>query len=255
MFVSQRIRRSLAAVITVAAMSAGAAVAQTPVSEAQLETFLGLNVGTGLGTGDLTNLGNGPVTSGSAIMQTITVGVGGAKLSFDYDFLTNAPSPASNPLGALDPFGFTTLSPLTSFVDNFATLTAAPAQTGFAYQTGYETYSVNLAPGVYNWGIGIANVTTDQYSSGLLLSDVSLTSGSLVNGSFGTGDYSGWSTIGNTSVVNASFGVSPPGGGQFQAFLSTGVPEPSSIVLLVFGGVGMTIGYRRHRRALSHKCA
>ena len=84
-------------------------------------------------------------------------------------------------------------------------------------------------------------MTTDQFSSGLLLSDISLTSGTIVNGSFGTGDFTGWSTIGNTSVVSSNFGISPSNGSN-QAFISTAsVPEPSSIVLLVLGGLGVVV--------------
>ena len=106
---------------------------QSPVSESQLETFLGLNPGTGLNSGDLTNLGNGPVTSGSAIMQTITVSAG-ATLTFDYDFLTNAPPAATKLLGAIDPFAFFTPPTLTDFADNYSYPTpmpSAPPQTGF----------------------------------------------------------------------------------------------------------------------------
>jgi PEP-CTERM motif len=103
---------------------------------------------------------------------------------------------------------------------------------------------VSLAPGTYSWGIGVVDVTTDQFSSGLLLSDISLTSGTIVNGSFGTGDFTGWSTIGNTSVVTSDFGISSTNG-PFQAFISTAsVPEPSSMVLLVLGGLGVTVAYR-----------
>jgi hypothetical protein len=215
----------------------GAAQAQSTVPESQLETFLGLSQGA------LAGLNNGPVMNGSAIMQTITIGAGGGTLAFNYDFLTNSPSPASDPLAALNPFAFTTQSSLTDFADNFSSLTAAPPQTGFLYQTGYQSFSVNLTPGTYSWGIGVTDVTTDQFSSGLLLSDISLTSGTIVNGSFGTGDFTGWSTIGNTSVVTSDFGVSPTDG-PFQAFLSTAsVPEPSSTVLLVLGGLGVTIAY------------
>jgi PEP-CTERM motif len=219
----------------------GVVQAQSAVPESQLETFLGLS------QGDLAGLNNGPPMNGSAIMQSITVGTGGGTLAFNYDFLTNSPSPASNPLAALNPFAFTTLPSLTDFADNFSTLTAAPAQTGFLYQTGYQTYSVNLAPGTYSWGIGVVDVTTDQFSSGLLLSGISLTSGIIVNGSFGTGDFTGWSTIGDTSVVTSDFGISPPNGSD-QAFLSTAsVPEPSSTVLLVLGGLGATVAVRSRK--------
>lgn len=229
----------LAAIIALLAVSGGVAQAQSAVPEAQLETFLGLSTGSGLGTGALSGMGNGPVTLGSAMMQTIIVGQGGGTLAFSYDFLTNAPSTASNPLGALDPFAFTTQPTLTDFADNFSTLVAAPAQTGFLYQTGFQNYTINLAPGTYNWGVGVVDVTTDQFSSGLLLDNFSLTSGSIVNGSFGTGDFTGWSTIGNAQVVNSSFGISPPLG-EFQAFLSTtSVPEPSSLVLLFVGALGV----------------
>ena len=87
-------------------------------------------------------------------------------------------------------------------------------------------------------------MTTDQFSSGLLLSDISLTSGTIVNGSFGTGDFTGWSTIGNTSVVTSDFGI-PSTNGPYQAFLSTAsVPEPSPMVLLVVGALGVSIAYR-----------
>jgi hypothetical protein len=216
----------------------GVARAGSAVPESRLETFLGLSQGA------LSGLNNGPVMNGSAIMQTITVGSGGGTLAFNYDFLTNAPSPASNPLAALNPFAFTTQSSLTDFADNFSMLSAAPFQTGFLFQTGYQPFSVNLAPGTYSWGIGVVDVTTDQFSSGLLLSDISLTSGTIVNGSFGTGDFTGWSTIGNTSVVTSAFGIGSTNG-PFQAFISTAsVPEPSSTVLLVLGGLGVTVAFR-----------
>jgi hypothetical protein len=233
----------LAIILASAFLCCGTVQAQSAVPESQLESFLGLP------QGDLSGLNNGPVMNGSAIMQTITVGAGGGTLAFNYDFLANSPSPASNPLAALDPFAFTTLSSLTDFADNFSTLTAAPSQTGFLFQTGYQTFSVNLAPGTYSWGIGVVDVTTDQFSSGLLLSDISLTSGTIVNGSFGTGDFTGWSTIGNTSVVTSDFGISPTDGPN-QAFLSTAsVPEPSSIVLLLLGGFGAgALGIFRRRQ-------
>jgi hypothetical protein len=241
-------RPGLLAALLAFAIGGGVARGQSPASETQLELFLGLTAGSGLGTGALSGLGNGPVTDGSAMMQTITVGSGGGVLTFSYDFLTNAPSPASNPLGALNPFAFDTQPVLTDIADNFSTLSAAPAQTGFHYQTGFQNYSVSLAQGTYNWGVGVVNVTTDQFSSGLLLDDFSVTSGSIINGSFGTGDFTGWSTIGNTSVVNTSFGISPSSG-NFEAFLSTqSVPEPSSLVLLVLGGLGAVLVGRRHQR-------
>ena len=248
MMIDYRSRQIWFAMIAASAfLCSGTAGAQSAVPESQLETFLGLS------QGDLSGLNNGPVMNGSAIMQTITVGAGGGTLAFNYDFLTNAPSPASNPLAALDPFAFTTQSSLTDFADNFSPLTSAPAQTGFLYQTGYQSFSVNLAPGTYSWGLGVVDVTTDQFSSGLLLSDISLTSGTIVNGSFGTGDFTGWSTIGNTSVVTSDFGINPTDG-TFQAFISTAsVPEPSSTVLLLLGGLGVSASSVFAKRRLDRR--
>lgn len=241
-------RNCIAAIVAVAMIGGSAAKGQSAVSESQLEVFLGLSTGSGLGSGALANLGNGPVTDGSAMMQTITVGPGGGVLSFSYDFLTNAPSPASNPLGALDPFAFDTQPVLTDIADDYSSLTAAPSQTGFLYQTGFQTYSIDLAQGTYNWGVGVVNVTINEYTSGLILDDFSVTSGSIVNGSFGTGDFTGWATIGDTCVVNSSFGIAPSSG-NYEAFLSTAtVPEPSSVVLLLLGGLGIATGYRVRKR-------
>ncbi len=112
------------AMIAAAASCGGAAQAQSAVPESQLESFLGLSQGA------LAGLNNGPVMNGSAIMQTITVGAGGGTLAFNYDFLTNAPSPASNPLAALNPFAFTTQPTLTDFADNFSHVDGGAAPDG-----------------------------------------------------------------------------------------------------------------------------
>ncbi len=91
---TRRLMGWLAAGIAAVLLGGGDARAQSLVPESQLETFLGLN------QGDLTGLNNGPVTSGSAISQTITVSAG-ATLTFDYNFLTNAPPPGTGPGGLL----------------------------------------------------------------------------------------------------------------------------------------------------------
>jgi hypothetical protein len=241
----QRLRGWLLAIIASVLMGGGVARAQFAVPEAPLDTFLGLNPPSGFNTGALTNLGNGPVMNGSAIMQTITVSAG-TTLTFDYNFLTNAPPPITNPLGALDPFAFVTQPTLTDFVDNFygypTPMTPAPASTGFLYQTGTMSFSETFATaGTYNFGVGVVDVTTDQYSSALTVTNFALSAGSFTNGSFSTGDFSGWSTIGNTSVVAA-----PAGLDGNQALISTAsVPEPSSIVLLIMGGLGAAVVIRK----------
>jgi hypothetical protein len=239
------------AALTSALCGGEIARAQSAVPESDLETFMGIPQGT------LSGLNNGPVMNGSAIMESMTVGAG-ATLTFNYDFLTNVPPPASvGLLYALNPFAFAVTGPtLTDIADNYSTypapMEAAPVSTGFLYQSGYLTYTTTfLFAGTYTLGLGVVDVTTDSLSSGLLLDNFQLTNGTILNGSFETGNFSSWSTIGNTSVVGSSFGISPTDG-SYQAFLSTSsVPEPSSMVLLVLGGVGMTVGYCRRASRLA----
>jgi hypothetical protein len=78
-----------------------------------------------------------------------------------------------------------------------------------------------------------------------LIDNLQLSSGGLVNGSFATGDFIGYSTIGNASIETAAFGISPTTG-QFQAPLTTSVPEPSLMVLMVLGGRGGLVACRYH---------
>jgi hypothetical protein len=215
-----------AAILAAAALGGQAAHAQLPVSETQLETFLGLSTGGGLNAGDLTNLGNGPVTSGSAIMQTIGVSAG-ETLSFDYNFLTNAPPIGG--LGGLDPFAFIMAPTLMTLSDNgYNSSPPTPTSPGsaYAYQSGVTMFSETfMTAETFSFGLGVANVTTDQYGSALDVSNFMLSGGSL-----GT-----WSMIGEVS----------PDGSPGGFVMSSSVPEPSSIVLLVLGGLGVAVAYRR----------
>jgi hypothetical protein len=238
----RRLQGWFAAIIASILIGGGVARAQSAVPESQLETFLGLNPPSGLNSGDLTNLGNGPVTSGSAILQSITVSAG-STLTFDYNFLTNAPPPITNPLGALDPFAFITQPALTDFVDNFygypTPMASASPSTGFLYETGLNSFSETFAAaGTYNVGIGVVNVTTDQYSSALLFENLELTgAGSTTNGAP--------MSIGNVSIQATD-------GGTYQALISTAsVPEPSSIVLLLAGGLCAAVVVRRRKARLT----
>lgn len=236
-------------IVAAAVFSGQSAYAQTPASESQLETFLGLSTGGGLNSGALTNLGNGPVTSGSAMVQSFDV-TAGATLSFDYNFLTNAPPISANPLGAVDPFAFTTVPALTTIADNgynFNPPTTPAVGTGYLYQTGYQTDTITFTTaGPVSIGFGVVNVTTDAYSSALLLDNMTLTSGGTSTTFFDTGNFSGFSTLGVASIVTSDFGVDPSSG-TYQVLLQTAsVPEPSSIVLLIMG-LGAVVGFSRHR--------
>ncbi len=220
------VKYGLAALVVMATLAGARAQAASSVTASQLESFLGLTVGSGLSSGDLDI--NGPAMNGSAIMQSITVSAG-ESLSFDYNFMTNAPPPAvAGYLNALDPFAFVTQPAVSDFADNFSTMVAAPPQSGFLYQTGVTSFSETFATaGTYQLGIGIVNVTTNQYMTGMTVSNIMLGSTSL-SGSF--------SSIGN---------VSTNGPGSFM--LSTAVPEPSSITLLLVGGAGALVGAGRRR--------
>jgi hypothetical protein len=216
----------------------GTARAGSAVTESQLETFLGLQ------QDDLTGLNNGPVQNGSALQFTFTA-TAPTTLGFDYNFLTNEP-PATG-LNAINPFAFITAPSLTDIADTFSTL--GSSSTPFAMETGYSTYTQTFGAGTFTIGIGVANVTDNLYSSALLLDNFFLTSntGTIVNGSFESGNFSGFSTIGNASIVTSSFGAGPTDG-RFQALLSTSaVPEPSSIVLILFGGLGAFVAAGRRR--------
>lgn len=70
-------------------------------------------------------------------------------------------------------------------------------------------------------------------AAGLLLSGAfvgaPVTEAALINGGFETGDFTGWSTIGEVSIETAAFG-SGPTEGTYEAFLSTGgLASPVSV--------------------------
>src|SRR5262249_18710857 len=56
----------------------------------------------------------------------------------------------------------------------------------------------------------------------VLAADGRARGGSIVNGGFETGDFTGWSTLGNASVVDASFQTGPALG-QYQALVSSAI--------------------------------
>ena len=104
---------------------------------------------------------------------------------------------------------------------------SAPSQSGYLYETGTQSYSVSLGAGTYNFGIGVVDVTTDQYSSGLTLSNFMLTGGSVTTS---------WSTIGNVTAF-----------GWFRLRHVDQRPRAVFDRLLVLGGLGAVVGFSRRK--------
>lgn len=191
------------------------AIAQ-PVSDAAIENFLGQPSGT------IDGLGNGNATEGSAIKQTFSASAG-QTVTLNWNFLTNEATPDA----FFNDFAFVSVRPLggtSTLANTNSSFSAIGGSTGLNQQTGYNTFSYEIpTTGTYTLGLGVVDVEDRIVRSGLLVDNVNVGT----NGSFETGDFSGWETIGNTSVVDSNFGIDPTEGNS-QAYLS--VPEPSTIV-------------------------
>lgn len=197
------------------------------VAAGAAETFLGLSAGS------LAAVGNGDVAMISSITQTIHLDAGD-KLSFDYNFLTNAvynDHTAANADFAIRPdadandFGFFTvsggaISSVTKLIDVFygyqntssaqdgfnTGFVPTPSTDPFFSESGYQTYTYTAtATGNYKIGFGV----TDAYTG---------SSNPLVNSGL---------EIDNVRVVAA-------------------VPEPATMAAL---GLGVAALLRRRKRA------
>lgn len=166
----------------------------------------------GLNLGELFSLGNGVTLEGSAIRQTFYAEAG-QTLSFDYNFLTNAPTP-DGLLGTDNDFAFVVLGGLTELADAYdATNVSA---TMLDLETGFQTYSqLVAATGWYTLVIGVGDVFPNDFpfsdftESGLLVDNVRLPGG---------------------------------GGGQSEV-----VPEPATMTLLGMGIAGFALKRARRR--------
>ncbi|HBE54330.1 MAG TPA: hypothetical protein DDW76_37680, partial [Cyanobacteria bacterium UBA11369] len=138
------------------------------VSDANLETFLGL------ASGSLDLIANGNATEGSAIKQTVTVSAG-AKLSFDWNFLTKEPTPSS-----FNDFGFVSISsdPLKVLGNTNSTFFNLPTDfKDFKAETKYGTFTHTFATaGTYTVAVGVVDVadTDNNFTSGLLVDNFSI---------------------------------------------------------------------------------
>ncbi len=116
---------------------------------------------------------------GSGVLIPFTVGAGDTTLTFQYDFLSNEPAQQTPRNDFAFDAIFTTVGALQGSVNNFVNQTAATSlfgpQSPFIFHTGYQTLSLNvsgLAPGTYDLGIGVTDVTNTSHASGLLIDNV-----------------------------------------------------------------------------------
>ncbi len=137
-------------------------------SDGFLEAFLGLPAGR-LDAIAAANFPGAPdATHGSAIRQTFSI-TGGDTLTFDWNFLTNEPTPSIQ-----NDFAFVTLfniSPGFPLADTFSFM--VPSPTPAAEETGFTTTSfVVPVSGTYTLGFGVVDVTTTDVDSALLVDRV-----------------------------------------------------------------------------------
>ncbi len=247
-------RRLIGLAIAVAVSTVGGGVAEAVVLTAtDLEQFLGLP------DQELTNFNNGPAVQGSALQREFTAAAGSV-LSFNFNFLTN--EPMEFPGTTINDFAFVTITSTTgtSILAPFQLADVAgsnfplvSSSTRFASETGFRTFTSSaLAAGTYRLAVGVVNVTDELGESGLLIDNLALSTGSLTNGGFESGNFSGFTVFGEARIVGANFGSIAPGGGTSQALLTTvnAVPEPSSLALAGMGVAGLAgFGWCRRKRS------
>ena len=145
------------------------------VTDTELETFLNLTPQT------LDNLGNGDVTEGSAIAQTVTVSAG-TQLSFDWNYLTNE----VNGDDLFNDFAFISIESEDSqiFADTFSFLDVS--DTGvFSQETGFGSFDYTFEnSGTFTIGVGVVDVGDTGVSTGLLLDNFSFSGGSVIPGTY-----------------------------------------------------------------------
>ncbi|WP_233501841.1 PEP-CTERM sorting domain-containing protein [Acaryochloris thomasi] len=230
------------ATLSLIGLAATSATAQA-VSDTDIESFLGLTSGT------IDGLGNGDATEGSAIKQTFS-GTTGQTLTFDWNFLTNESTPSS-----FNDFAFISLFPdgNSTLADTNSRFPLLGNNVSFNSETGFNAFSFILpADGDYTLGLGVVDVGDTVVDSALLVDNLNLGT----NGSFETGEFSGWETVGNATIADSSFGIDPTDGNS-QALLATAaVPEPTTILgsaLLLGAGAFLKRRARRSQKAATQE--
>ena len=161
------------------------------VTDTDLETFLGLTLGS------LDGLGNGDATQGTAIKQTVTVSAG-TQLNFDWNFLTNEGTPG-------DPYNdFSFVSIVSNNLDTLADTNSSfvSSATSFNEETGFSSFSYTFSTaGTYTIGVGVVDVQDTGVSSALLVDNFSF----IGDVSTGSGNQTVFVGSGDT-VTNIDFG-------------------------------------------------
>ncbi|MEQ9482536.1 S8 family serine peptidase [Coleofasciculus sp. F4-SAH-05] len=199
---------------------------QGSVSDSNLETFLGLN------SGELDNLGNGDAIEGSALQLTPITVKAGDIVSFDWNFITNEQTPSN-----YNDFGFisissTLLSELADTNQQFNRFTGS-----FGKQTNYGTFDYQFTQaGTYTIGLGLVDADDNSVDSGLLVDHFQITPDPFFNFGFENGDFTNWTTIGNTTIETNSIGSNPTDG-NYQAFITNSVGSVSDTDMEQFFGL------------------
>lgn len=151
------------------------------ISSSSIESFLGLQ------PGSLNAVGNGNVTTGSAIKQPFAAQAGDV-LSFDWKFGTNDYFPFND-------FSFVSIVSSVTKLADVVSLKGTAFNTNFA-ETPFTTFSFTIpTTDTYTLGLGAVNVTDSAVESTLRVNNVKLTPvpepasviGLLAFGAFGAG--------------------------------------------------------------------
>lgn len=138
-----------------------------------LEEFLGLDSGS-LDQIAKQSTGINEATEGSAIRQTFTAKAGDI-LSFDWNFLHNIDIPELP--GIFNDFAFVSINSVSTLANATSPLLMT-SMTPFSQETGFQTFSFTIpTTGQYSLGIGVVDVGDRTVDSGLLVDNVTLTSG------------------------------------------------------------------------------
>jgi hypothetical protein len=191
------------------------------VSDASLESFLGLSAGA------LDGMGNGNATEGSAIkLQTITVAAD-TTLTFDWNFLTNESTPSST----YNDFAFVSINGLKELADTNSTFVLP---SGSVKQTGYKQFSYTFTTaGTYTIGLGVVDVGDSTVDSSLLVDNVSLTPNGVYKVNVASGQ-----TVNNINFGNKGISVLAEPNDTIPLAIDSGLSSTNSGTFKDTGAIG-----------------